>query len=245
MFTESGGIEIARNQERMQELSRGMASAKAWGIEPVSLITPEEVKELVPFINEQLILGGFHPPGAGVVDSLRAGTIMRERAQQAGLTVSAKHGGARDRRGARRGQAHPHHEGRHRHGADCDRRGLLEPAAGPDGGRFSPAVLEGPRDLAWSVGQTVEMKRRGKPTFCCGAGGAHMWMEERGTGIGEERVREAAGTGADTLTVACPFCTVMLDDGVQGTAEGLRVADVATLLAEAIDEPTDSPSPAP
>ncbi len=90
-------------------------------------------------------------------------------------------------------------------------------------------VLEGPRELAWSVGQTVEMKRRGKTTFCWGAGGAHMWMEERGTEIGAERVREAAGTGADTLAVACPFCTVMLDDGVQSTAEGLRVADVATL----------------
>ena len=89
VFVESGGIEIARTQERMQELTRRMASAKAWGIEPVSMLTPQEVKELVPFINEELILGGFYTPGAGVVDSLRAGTIMRERAQEAGLTVSA------------------------------------------------------------------------------------------------------------------------------------------------------------
>ncbi len=49
----------------------------------------EEVKELVPFINQELILGAFYTPGAGVVDSLRAATIMRERSQQAGLTVSA------------------------------------------------------------------------------------------------------------------------------------------------------------
>ena len=89
VLIESGGIEIARNQERMQELTRRMASAAAWGIEPVSLISPEEVKELVPFINQELILGAFYTPGAGVVDSLRAATIMRERSQQAGLTVSA------------------------------------------------------------------------------------------------------------------------------------------------------------
>jgi Fe-S oxidoreductase len=60
-------------------------------------------------------------------------------------------------------------------------------------------------------------------------------MEERGDAINAERVREAAGTGADTLAVACPFCTVMLDDGVQSGGQDLRVLDVATLLAEAID----------
>jgi glycine cleavage system aminomethyltransferase T/glycine/D-amino acid oxidase-like deaminating enzyme len=89
VLIECGGIEIARNEERMQELTRRVASAKSWGIEPVSLLTPAEVKELVPFIDESLILGGFHTPGAGVVDSLRAATIMRERAQAAGMTVAA------------------------------------------------------------------------------------------------------------------------------------------------------------
>jgi glycine cleavage system aminomethyltransferase T/glycine/D-amino acid oxidase-like deaminating enzyme len=90
VYVQSGGIEIARTAERMQELTRRMASAKSWGVEPASLLTPEEVKELVPFIDEQLILGGFSTPGAGVVDSLRAGTIMRERAVETGaLTVSA------------------------------------------------------------------------------------------------------------------------------------------------------------
>ena len=89
VFIESGGIEIARTGERMQELTRRLASASSWGIEPVSLINPEQVKELVPFINERLILGGFNTPGAGVVDSLRAATIMRERGQEAGLTVLA------------------------------------------------------------------------------------------------------------------------------------------------------------
>jgi glycine cleavage system aminomethyltransferase T/glycine/D-amino acid oxidase-like deaminating enzyme len=89
VFTESGGIEVARTEERMEELRRRIASAKSWGVEPASLLGPERVKELVPFINEQLILGGFYSPGAGVADSLRAGTIMRERAAAAGTTVSA------------------------------------------------------------------------------------------------------------------------------------------------------------
>src|ERR1700727_3146191 len=89
VFIESGGIEVARTPERMQELQRRMASAKSWGIEPVQMVTPGEVKELVPYIDERLILGGFSTPGAGVVDSLRAGTLMRERAQSAGMTVMA------------------------------------------------------------------------------------------------------------------------------------------------------------
>ncbi|MEA2195988.1 MAG: hypothetical protein QOJ25_39 [Solirubrobacteraceae bacterium] len=97
-------------------------------------------------------------------------------------------------------------------------------------------VLAPPRDLVSAVGQPIEMARSGKSTFCCGAGGAHMWMEERGSAINAERVREAAGTGAGTLAVACPFCTVMLDDGVQSADAEMRVVDVATLLVEALDE---------
>src|ERR1035437_135034 len=89
VFIECGGIEVARTEERMQELTRRVVSARTWGIEPVSLLTPREIRELVPFINEELLLGGFYTPGAGVVDSLRAATIMRERAVEAGMTVSA------------------------------------------------------------------------------------------------------------------------------------------------------------
>src|ERR671915_1522141 len=90
VITVCGGIEVARTEERMEELRRRIASAKSWGVEPVSLVTPQEVKELVPFIDESVILGGFYSPGVGVVDSLRAGTLMREEAQQsAALTVAA------------------------------------------------------------------------------------------------------------------------------------------------------------
>ena len=90
VFTECGGIEVARTPERMQELTRRITSGKAWGIDGSRLVTPAEVKELVPYIDEEVILGGFYTPTVGVVDSLRAGTIMRERATELGaLTVSA------------------------------------------------------------------------------------------------------------------------------------------------------------
>jgi len=80
VMTVSGGIEVARTAERLEELRRRMTSATAWGVESY-LISPDEVADLVPFINRDIILGGFYSPGVTVVDSLRAGTIMRERAQ--------------------------------------------------------------------------------------------------------------------------------------------------------------------
>jgi glycine cleavage system aminomethyltransferase T/glycine/D-amino acid oxidase-like deaminating enzyme len=80
VFTECGGIEVARTPERMQELTRRMSSAKSWGIEDVEIISPERCKELVPYMDESVILGGFYTPSVGVVDSVRGGTIMRERA---------------------------------------------------------------------------------------------------------------------------------------------------------------------
>lgn len=87
VFTESGGIEVARTEERMEELRRRMSSAKAWGIDS-KLITPDEIQELVPFCETDQLIGGFYTPSVGVVDSLRAGTIMREKAQELGaLTV--------------------------------------------------------------------------------------------------------------------------------------------------------------
>ena len=87
VFTQSGGFEVARTEERMEELRRRMSSAKAWGIEG-ELVSPEFVQEKVPFLEKDQIIGAFWQPGVGVVDSLRAGTIMRERALEKGvLTV--------------------------------------------------------------------------------------------------------------------------------------------------------------
>src|SRR6476661_8553759 len=87
VFTESGGFEVARTEERMEELRRRMSSAKAWGIE-AELVSPEFVAEKVPFLDPEQIIGAFWTPSVGVVDSLRAGTIMREQALASGaLTV--------------------------------------------------------------------------------------------------------------------------------------------------------------
>src|ERR1700722_18468384 len=89
VFTESGGIEVARTQDRMTELRRRCTQAKSWGI-PAELLTPGEVNKLVPYLDDAVILGGAHFPTVGVVDSLRAGTLMRESAERAGaLTVLA------------------------------------------------------------------------------------------------------------------------------------------------------------
>ena len=74
-----GGIEVARTPERMHEFTRRMTSAKAWGID-ARLVTPAEIKEMVPFINEEILLGGYYTPSVSVVDSLASGTSMREEA---------------------------------------------------------------------------------------------------------------------------------------------------------------------
>jgi len=104
-------------------------------------------------------------------------------------------------------------------------------------------VRSEPRELVAAVGKPVEMPRNRERTFCCGAGGARMWMEEkRGRPINQERVREAAATGAETLAVACPFCTVMLDDGVRETGAKLQVFDLATLLHEAVERNRGGPT---
>ena len=87
VFTQSGGFELARTEARMEELRRRMSSAKAWGIES-HLVDPAFVKEKVPFIETDQFIGAFWTPSVGVVDSLRAGTIMRESALATGaLTV--------------------------------------------------------------------------------------------------------------------------------------------------------------
>jgi Fe-S oxidoreductase len=127
--------------------------------------------------------------------------------------------------------------------AQLVREGRITPTAGDEQITYHDScylarhndVIAEPRELVEAVGKPVEMEKSGKKTFCCGAGGAHMWMEERGSAINEERVRQAAETGAGTLAVACPFCTVMLDDGVRTSGRDLRVVDVATLLAESLD----------
>ncbi len=83
-----------------------------------------------------------------------------------------------------------------------------------------------------------EMERSGRATFCCGAGGGRMWMEEqRGTRINAERTRQALATDAETVATACPFCLVMMRDGVADAGargEGVVVQDIAEVLAAAL-----------
>jgi Fe-S oxidoreductase len=127
--------------------------------------------------------------------------------------------------------------------AELVRDGRLRPAPGTEAITYHDScylarhndVLAAPRELVGRIGRPLEMARSGKRTFCCDAGGAHMWMEERGRAINEERAREAVATGAETLAVACPFCTMMLDDGMKQVGEGMRVAEVSVLLAEALE----------
>jgi Fe-S oxidoreductase len=88
--------------------------------------------------------------------------------------------------------------------------------------------------------RSVEMHRCRERGFCCGAGGARMWMEERiGKRVNLERTDEALATGADVVGTACPYCMVMLDDAIkqrqaEGGAEGVRVLDVAQVLEESV-----------
>ena len=98
-----------------------------------------------------------------------------------------------------------------------------------------------PRELVDASASTrTEMPRHGQKSFCCGAGGARMWMEEKiGTRVNVNRAEEGIATGATRIAVACPFCSVMLNDAVtskqqQGQAQDVVVSDVATLLLESI-----------
>jgi len=102
-----------------------------------------------------------------------------------------------------------------------------------------------PRELVASIPgvNLVEMERSGEKSFCCGAGGARMWMEETiGERVNVNRSDEAIGTGATKIAVGCPFCNVMLNDGTtqrkqEGAAsEDIEVLDVAALLLESVKD---------
>jgi Fe-S oxidoreductase len=116
--------------------------------------------------------------------------------------------------------------------------GRLQPSAGNGKVTYHDAcylgrhngVYDAPRSLIG--GEVVEMPRHRERGFCCGAGGARMWMEEESPHINDARFEEAAATGAETVATACPYCLVMLDDAAKGQGSEIRVADAATLLAE-------------
>jgi Fe-S oxidoreductase len=102
-------------------------------------------------------------------------------------------------------------------------------------------VYMAPRNVIASLGgiEVVEAGRNGTKGMCCGAGGARMWMEEStGKQINVERSQELLATGATKIAVACPFCYIMIDDGVKGEGVGedeVKVADISMHLLEAIE----------
>ena len=101
-------------------------------------------------------------------------------------------------------------------------------------------IYMAPRRVVGAIGglEVVEAPRNGTKGMCCGAGGARMWMEEHvGVGVNVVRSRELLATGADRIATACPFCYVMIDDGVRGEGvepEDVRVGDISLHLLEAI-----------
>jgi Fe-S oxidoreductase len=100
-------------------------------------------------------------------------------------------------------------------------------------------VYDAPRKVLDAVPglSTAEMHRHRERAFCCGAGGARMWMEEHlGKRINRERTEEAVSTGADTLGVACPYCLIMLDDGARDKGGAIEVVDLAQVLDRSLGE---------
>ena len=102
-------------------------------------------------------------------------------------------------------------------------------------------IYQPPRELLSATGVKVtEMPRNQERSFCCGAGGGRMWMEEKiGTRINLNRVDEAIATGVDEVAVACPFCRVMVTDGMTARESDVEVLDVAQALLRAVKPQAD------
>jgi len=94
-------------------------------------------------------------------------------------------------------------------------------------------VIDEPRDVIGGV--DVETENHGRDSFCCGAGGAQMWMEEDADKrVNVIRAAELAETGCDTVAVGCPFCSIMVKDGLDAVGAEMEVMDVAEILWEQI-----------
>jgi Fe-S oxidoreductase len=109
-------------------------------------------------------------------------------------------------------------------------------------------IIDEPRSVLAATGANqIEMARCKRGTFCCGAGGSHMWVEEnRGTRINDARTTEAVDTGADLIAVACPFCMQMFESSVgnvpAAVERGVQVFDLAELLEKSVAFSRPSPN---
>lgn len=91
-------------------------------------------------------------------------------------------------------------------------------------------ILSEPRGVVSSVGRLVEMRRNRKQSFCCGGGGGNYWAEEEGSRINQTRAKEALDTGAVKIATACPFCLLMMTDGLKKYTEDQKAFDIAELV---------------
>jgi Fe-S oxidoreductase/nitrate reductase gamma subunit len=92
-------------------------------------------------------------------------------------------------------------------------------------------IYDDPRTVIAGVGGLVEMPRHRNESFCCGGGGGNYWAEELGSRINQQRAGEALETNADTIAVACPFCLLMLTDGLKKHTEETKIFDIAEIVA--------------
>ncbi|MEU5872409.1 (Fe-S)-binding protein [Glycomyces sp. NPDC047369] len=108
-------------------------------------------------------------------------------------------------------------------------------------------IFTPPRELLGTFAEVTEMPRNNERSFCCGAGGARMWLEEPlGKRVNRERADEAVATGANTVAVGCPFCSTMLRDGVADAGrEDVEVIDIAQLLARSREVKAEKAAAAP
>ncbi len=102
-------------------------------------------------------------------------------------------------------------------------------------------IYSPPRELLEATGSVItELPRNKERSFCCGAGGARMWQEEKiGTRINLNRVDEVIATGVEEVAVGCPFCRVMVSDGVSARESNIEVLDVAQALLRTV-KPTNN-----
>jgi Fe-S oxidoreductase len=110
------------------------------------------------------------------------------------------------------------------------------------------AILDSVSAVNPGSGGVIEMDRAKEHGFCCGGGGGRMWMEEKiGTRVNNNRTDEILATGADVAAVACPFCTIMITDGVKArnAEERVQILDVAEVIAKSLPKRLARPLPVP